>query len=103
LRAFVFLAGLSVLQSGSAQVKSWKAREARAKFSELVREALKDGPQVITRNGKEKVVVVSLEQWQTVQRAATERMREVLIEGPRFDLKLPNRMNWRFRRPIKFV
>jgi prevent-host-death family protein len=38
-------------------------RDARAKFSELVDRAHDDGPQIVTRNGKPTVVVVSIEEW----------------------------------------
>lgn len=39
--------------------KTWQLQEAKAKFSQVVDDALKDGPQVITRHGREAVVVVS--------------------------------------------
>ncbi len=38
--------------------------EAKARFSELIDRALADGPQTITRKGKNAVVVVSDEEWQ---------------------------------------
>jgi len=44
-------------------MKSWPASEARAKFCELIRCTLKEGPQVITRKGEEKVVLVSIHDW----------------------------------------
>jgi len=43
---------------------TWAAAEARARFSELIDRALADGPQTITRKGKNAVVVVSNEEWQ---------------------------------------
>ena len=38
---------------------SWQLQEAKQRFSELVRRALDEGPQVVTRRGEEAVVVVS--------------------------------------------
>lgn len=38
--------------------------EAKARFSEVIDRALADGPQTITRKGREAVVVVSAEEWQ---------------------------------------
>jgi prevent-host-death family protein len=37
--------------------------QAKARFSEVVDRALKQGPQAITRNGRPAVVVVSAEEW----------------------------------------
>jgi prevent-host-death family protein len=46
------------------QRKTWAVAEAKARFSEVIDRALADGPQTITRKGKEAVVVVSAEEWQ---------------------------------------
>jgi prevent-host-death family protein len=43
---------------------NWTIAEAKAKFSALVDEARLTGPQVVTRNGRDAVVVVSVEEWQ---------------------------------------
>ena len=40
---------------------TWALQEAKNRFSELVEQALHDGPQVVTRRGKETVVVLSVE------------------------------------------
>ena len=37
--------------------------EAKARLSEVINRALADGPQMITRKGREAVVVVSAEEW----------------------------------------
>ena len=41
----------------------WGLAEAKARFSEVVDRALLDGPQTITRKGREAVVVVSAAEW----------------------------------------
>jgi prevent-host-death family protein len=46
---------------------TWNSRDAKAKFCELLRETEKQGPQVITRRGKEMVVFVSIEEWRQLQ------------------------------------
>lgn len=38
---------------------SWQVQEAKQKFSELLRRAEEEGPQVVTRHGSEVAVVVS--------------------------------------------
>jgi prevent-host-death family protein len=42
----------------------WPIKDARARFSDLVDRALTEGPQVVTRNGRKAVVVVSAEEWE---------------------------------------
>jgi prevent-host-death family protein len=41
----------------------WSVAEAKAHLSEVMNRALSQGPQLITRNGHEAVVVVSVEEW----------------------------------------
>lgn len=45
-------------------VDTWTVATAKAHFSEVIDRALADGPQVITRNGRKTVVVVSVEAWE---------------------------------------
>jgi prevent-host-death family protein len=42
---------------------TWSVAEAKARLSEVLDHALNDGPQSITRRGREIVVVVSNEEW----------------------------------------
>jgi prevent-host-death family protein len=42
----------------------WSVAEAKAHLSEVVNRAISDGPQLITRNGRQAVVVVSVEEWE---------------------------------------
>jgi len=43
--------------------KVWQLQEAKNKFSQVVNEALDKGPQVVTRRGKEIVVILSREDY----------------------------------------
>ncbi len=43
---------------------SWQIQTAKARFSELFRRARAEGPQLITRQGKEGVVMISDEQYE---------------------------------------
>ncbi len=43
---------------------SWQLQAAKARFSELFRRARSEGPQLITRRGKEGVVMISDEQYE---------------------------------------
>jgi prevent-host-death family protein len=43
---------------------AWTVAEAKAKFSEVVERAKRDGPQTITKNGRLTAVVVSVDEWE---------------------------------------
>ena len=42
---------------------SWQLQEAKNKFSKLVEKAQQEGPQFVTKHGKESVVVLSVEEY----------------------------------------
>ncbi len=44
--------------------ETWSVSDAKARFSEVVERALSDGPQLVTRNGRRAVVVVSAKDWE---------------------------------------
>jgi prevent-host-death family protein len=51
-------------RSAIAVSESWQVQTAKARFSEVFRRARTEGPQHITRQGKEGVVMVSEEQYE---------------------------------------
>jgi prevent-host-death family protein len=42
---------------------NWQVQEAKQRFSELVQRALDEGPQVVTRRGKDAVVVLAADEY----------------------------------------
>jgi len=63
---------------------NWQVQEAKTRLSELIEEADKKGPQIITRHGSEHAVVLSI----TDYRALTdqrENLRDYLLGGPKVD------------------
>jgi prevent-host-death family protein len=48
----------------SSTAARWALKDARAHFSDLVDKALTEGPQIVTRHGKQAVVVVAVEEWE---------------------------------------
>lgn len=44
----------------------WQIQEAKNKFSEVVKEAIKNGPQIITKRGAETVIVLSYDEYRKV-------------------------------------
>jgi prevent-host-death family protein len=54
----------------AVSTRTWQIKDARANFSALVDKAISDGPQIVTRNGKRTVVVVSADEWERRKRRA---------------------------------
>jgi antitoxin Phd len=52
--------------------QSWQVQTAKARFSELFRRARNEGPQRITRQGKEGVVMVAEEQYERLVRRSCQ-------------------------------
>jgi prevent-host-death family protein len=75
-------------------------QDAKARFSELLDMAIKKGPQVVTRRGVKTAVLVPIEEWERLQKAARPGLKEwLLAPEPRFDGLIPERRKWR-RRPV---
>ena len=69
-------------------LKRWKLEDAKARFSELVRQARESGPQRVTVRRKDAVVVVSAEEFdQLVARAEQKTLYSLLSESPLRDLE----------------
>jgi prevent-host-death family protein len=72
---------------------SWQLQDAKARFSEVFTLALTEGPQLITRRGKQGVVMIPAEQFdQLVTRSHQPRslvqfFRESPLTGVKLDLE----------------
>ena len=51
--------------------QTWQLQVAKKRFSELVKRALTDGPQFVTRNGEEVVVVLSKREYEKIKQSQT--------------------------------
>lgn len=50
----------------------WQLQEAKNKFSNLVDKAHHDGPQVVTKHGKESVVILAIEDYQKLNKPKSD-------------------------------
>ena len=74
----------------------WRLQDAKARFSEVVRLAHRDGPQVVTLHGRDAVVVVDAAEFNRLQGARNGSLliealqaspyREIEIDPPRFEM-----------------
>lgn len=63
-------------------VRSWQLQDAKNRLSEVVDEATRNGPQMITRRGTETAVVVSTKDWARLTRQG-QPLVELLRSAPR--------------------
>ena len=72
---------------------SWQVQHAKAHFSELLDEAEHKGPQIITRHGAERAVVISIEEYRALAGATARNadkpkykdFKDWLLNGPKLD------------------
>lgn len=65
-------------------MSKWQVHDAKRRLSELIELAWTEGPQVITRHGKERVVVISVEEYRKLE-AARPDFKDYLLSGPKVD------------------
>ena len=61
---------------------AWQLQQAKQQFSELVRRALEDGPQFVTRHGRQVVVVVSASEFKTSRSEPARDFKQFLRSAP---------------------
>jgi prevent-host-death family protein len=81
---------------------TWQLQEAKARLSELIKTAKKDGPQIISQRGVNSAVLLPFDEWQRSQQSQRPTLLEILQSGPQFDLQIPPRGRWKTRKPVKF-
>jgi len=59
----------------------WQIQEAKNKFSEVVDEAIKHGPQIITKRGVETVIVLSYAEYRKAM-LNQKRLSDFFCESP---------------------
>jgi len=64
--------------------KTWKLQDAKAQFSKIVNDALKNGPQYVTRRGTKAVVVVSAQEYEQLL-SDKPSFKEFLLNCPKID------------------
>jgi prevent-host-death family protein len=63
---------------------AWQVQTAKQRFSELVERAVNEGPQIVTKHGRETVVVIDIEEYRRL-RGEPMDFKEFLLSIPRTD------------------
>jgi prevent-host-death family protein len=66
------------MKTSNRKRSHWQLQTAKAKFSELFRRARSEGPQYVTRQGEEAVVILPAEEFERL--TARARQPESLVE-----------------------
>jgi antitoxin Phd len=82
---------------------TWQLQEAKARFSEFLDASLRDGPQIVTRHGKEEAVLIPIAEWKRLQ-AQKPSLKELLLARTPIvdDMMIPKRVQSQRRKPLKF-
>ncbi|MEU4229882.1 type II toxin-antitoxin system Phd/YefM family antitoxin [Nonomuraea sp. NPDC026600] len=59
----------------------WQLREAKQRFSEVVRRAYDEGPQIVTRHGQDVAVILGIEEYRRLKGEQPD-FKEFLLSGP---------------------
>jgi prevent-host-death family protein len=80
-------------------MKHWPVQDAKARFSELLRATLDDGPQMVTLRGKDAAVLVPAAEWAKLNasRPRLDPKTVLLAPTPRFEIPLPDRKAFKLR------
>jgi antitoxin Phd len=70
--------------SGVGTMATWQVHSAKARFSELLERAAREGPQIIAKRGTERAVVLSIDEYHRLIRARPN-LRDYLLGGPKVD------------------
>lgn len=80
--------------------KTWPVQDAKARFSELLKASLTEGPQVVTLRGVETAVLMPVKEWRSLRERARPGLKSLLLGPvPRGDLNVPPRGGRRRRVP----
>ena len=64
-------------------MNTWQLQDAKNKFSQVVEEAMTNGPQMVTKRGVESVVVLSKEEY--LELSKKKPLIDVLCSAPKGD------------------
>jgi len=68
-------------------MKTWPVQDAKALFSEFLETCMREGPQIVSKDGTEAAVLVPIDDWRRLQRSARPTLKELLlVDAPRAEI-----------------
>lgn len=88
-------------RAGRGALPAWKLQDAKARFSQVVREAQEHGPQRVTLHGRDAVVILSAEDYARLAPAAAQpSLHALLSQSPLRELEFDHES---VRSPVRDV
>jgi antitoxin Phd len=79
-------------------MQTWPVQDAKARFSEFLDACIKEGPQIVTKQGTEAAVLVPIDEWRRMQTSVRPSLKQLLLSDVgRTDLALLERGQARCR------
>jgi antitoxin Phd len=78
--------------------EKWQLQTAKSRFSTVVERAMSGKPQMVTKNGKPAVYVISVENYEKLK--GRKSLKETLLNSPHRNLRLPVERQKDFGRKI---
>jgi prevent-host-death family protein len=80
---------------------NWPIQDAKARFSELLKECMNQGPQVITKHGMQTAVLVPIDQWLAITQSNQMDIKNILLspQAKTSNLAVPKRGLLKHRKP----
>lgn len=63
---------------------TWQVQQAKTRLSKVIDDAQIKGPQIITRHGAERAVILSMDEYRSLTTRKPD-LRDFLLNGPKFD------------------
>lgn len=84
-------------------MKAWPVQDAKARFSEMLEDCLKHGPQLVTKRGNDAAVLVPIDEWRRLRGVPVRTLKDLLLtDEARGDLRVPPRGRHPRRAPPRF-
>jgi prevent-host-death family protein len=68
--------------------KTWQLQNAKNRFSELVKNAMKGEPQLVTKNGKPAIYIISADTYNKKISPSSISKKEILLNRPHKEIEL---------------
>ena len=85
------------------KLPTWQLEDAATRLGDLIAQANAEGPQLLTSNGNQQAVLVSMEEWRRLSATPRPNLKELLLAAePKWDDFVPVRRQFRHRDPPNF-
>ena len=81
---------------------TWQVQDAETRFSEMLDTVIREGPQIVARQGVEAAAVIPIDHWRRFEHAVKPTLKDLLLApGPRDEsLTAPRRESRRRELPL---